>query len=1137
VTNIYFRDSRDVLNLRHLAGIVEIIERSVGGDGPPRYQLLAPRGPNEWVTRALQEAPLRLFPDGSIEFGCHTDPAAREGLRGTWEQSGQQVRLRAQGQMPAASEAWLDGHLSPSDEGRDEAWSLDALFSGGSGVSRVLARVRHTMAASMSRQEPELPGRPDSPASSRSSQLAPAISVFDTLWPVFDVTVTAADGFGDAPSRPAVLILSDPAKNDDHRAPVTLACEGPLGAGWIAWVASLSEEAARLHVNRVEVRSPPGELPSWYAQDMALPVPLRGARLCVEYSPADFTIEGTVTAVGIDGTRYSAELRGRLRSPAVEAMRLDLAQLGLSGTWEGVLGPASTARLPGGVHVAGHGDLNASAGGELTRAGSGEPYGFLRHARAQDLAVGLAGPVRQESLILLSRRDAPVSGLAEPGPNDTAALRFLAQAALIDGLTATARPLMDRAAALLVEETQDAWISRALLLNYQVQAEFELRDYRRLISHLRAAVTLRRKLLVEASPWAWARRIITEQIASSRSTLEAFPPGVARIDTAARVLDSVDRVAAVEAAGAVLTPQGIGELVDALLTAVRSATASLRELSQAELADNEALLGPDLAALRSGLVEAAVIPAPEDPARLAEVRADLEEREARLRSAVGGRQDVDDGQRQAYLHSYVIAVILRGLAFSLEVAAQPVERSDLPAFLEQRITSSRQGLTYLTGYIEQWRSLFMQDADRIQAVEGSQGFYADLVRFLLGLDAPREAFLASELARARAFADLLRKPDRSASPQAPPAVPTVEALVAACVESRHTVVEYFLLEDEVVAWLVAPTGEIQVYRSPASRTDLANAITELHTLLTAGRPTAHEQGRTGDLLQQLGDQLWRPLPPDALPRDPDEPVVIVPHGPLFRVPFAALRDAEGRHLVENHALILAPAAAMLPQLLDRRRQGRPQARQRCLAMVSPSPMPLSDLRELTQVTAEQFHPIAAFYQPDGCVIHQGTDATWSAFRQDATDADVLIFATHAEALDAPGTDPMNSYIALAPTPGHDGLLRARDILGLDLSAQVAILSACSTGAGRVTGDGLIGLSRAFMTAGPSTLLMTLYETGELISLDLMYRFHTHWKGAGATAASALRRALCELHQESRGKQPHLWAPFVLFGLDTTSEEA
>jgi CHAT domain-containing protein len=206
-------------------------------------------------------------------------------------------------------------------------------------------------------------------------------------------------------------------------------------------------------------------------------------------------------------------------------------------------------------------------------------------------------------------------------------------------------------------------------------------------------------------------------------------------------------------------------------------------------------------------------------------------------------------------------------------------------------------------------------------------------------------------------------------------------------------------------------------------------------------------------------------------------------------------------------------------------------------MVSPSPMPLPDLRELTQVTPERFHPIAAFYQPDGCTVHHGRDATWPAFRHDAADADVLLFATHAEALDAPGADPMNSYIALAPAPGHDGLLRARDLLGMDLGAQVAILSACRTGAGQLTGDGLIGLSRAFLTAGPSTLLMTLYETGELTSLDLMYRFHAHWKGGGVTAAAALRRAQCELHQESRGRQPHLWAPFVLFGLDTTPEEA
>jgi hypothetical protein len=641
-----------------------------------------------------------------------------------------------------------------------------------------------------------------------------------------------------------------------------------VGAGWIAWTGSLPEETDRQHVTRVEVRSPPGDLPRWFAREATWPVSLRDARLCVVYEPAGFTIEGTVTAVGIDGARYSAALRGRLQNPAVEAMRPDLAELGLGGEWEGVLGPASTARVPGGVQMVGHGELNASAGGELTRPGSGEEYGFLRHARAQDLAAGLAGPAGRGSLILLSRRDAPVAGLGALGPDDAAALRRLAQTALADGLTAAARPLMDRAAALLADETQDAWTSRAILLNFQVQAEFELRDYQRLISHLRDAVTLRRKLLVQASPWEWARRIVTEEIARSRSMLAAFPPGVARIDAAARLLDPVDQAAAVEAAGAVLTLEEIGERADALLAALGSAAASLRELSQAELAGNEALLGPDLAAQRAALVEATVSLPPSDPLRMAEVRADLDEREASLRSAVDRRQDVDEGQRQAYLNSYMIAVILRVRVFSLEQAAHLVERSDLPASLKQTITSSRQGLNSLTAYIEQWRSLFAEDADRIQAVEGSQGFYADLVRFMLGLDAPREAFLASELARARAFADLLRKPGRSAAPHAPPAMPTVEALVAGCVGSRRTVVEYFLLDEEVVTWLVAPTGKMTVRRSPVSRTDLTDAITELHTLLTAGRPTPRDQARTGDLLQRLGDQLWQPLPLDACPGIP-----------------------------------------------------------------------------------------------------------------------------------------------------------------------------------------------------------------------------------------------------------------------------
>lgn len=1133
MTGVSFRGPGDALALRYLTGTVEVIEPLVEGGGAERYQLLAPRGPNAWVTRVLQDAPVRLVASGLLEFGC--DPCsvavARNGLRGTWDREGQRIRLRASGQMPAASDAWLDGYLVPGDDS-DPAWSLDAVFSGGSGTSRVLARVRHKLAASTTRQGSVPPVIPDAPATVRQSRLAPAVSAYGTLQPVFDVLVTVARGFDQAPSRPASLVLSE---DDEGRVHVTLACEGPVGVGWIGWADALPDEDAHSAPNRVRVSAPPGRLPAWYAQEEAWPVPLREARLTARYSPADFTIAGTVTAVGTEGTQYSAEIRGRLQSPVVEAMRRDLAQLCLSGSWEGVLGPVATARIPGSARVAGHGDMRASASGELTSPDSGGKCGFLRHDRAQDLAVGLVGPAWPKSLIALGRRDAPLADLDGLESRDATALRFLAEGALIDGLTATARPLLDRAAALLNAETQDDWTSRLILLNYQVQADFELRDYRGLISHLRDAVALQRNLLVDASPWAWARRIAIKNVADCRSTLKAFPPGLARIGAAARVLDSVDQAAAAEPSGTVLAGTATSDLLDALLAALRSATASLRELSEAELAGNQVLQGPDLAPRLAALVEAAGRPLPEDEQQLYQVRADLDRQEEEFVSALSSGQYTSDEQRQAQ-SSYAVAVVLRSLATRLSITTRMLGRKNLPAEVEQRIASSSKALTSLTGFVERWRSLLVADTDRIQAVEGSQEFYADMVRFLVSLDAPREAFLASELARARAFADLLRKPDRLTAPHVLPAMPTADGLIEACAESRHLVVEYFLLADEAVIWLVTPTGAMTVCRSPVGRTRLSGTIGELHALLTTGNPTPSEQARTGDLLQWLGDQLWQPLPPDLLPSDPDEAIIIVPHGPLFQVPFAALRDSRGRHLAESHALVLAPSAAMLPQLLQRR-QGRPPARRACLAMVSPSPMPLPDLRELTQVSAEGFRRIAAdFYQPGGSVIHQGTDATLAAFRQDAADADVLIFATHAEALDAPGADPMDSYIVLAPTPDHDGLLHARDVVGMGLSARVAILSACSTGAGRVTGDGVIGLSRAFLAAGPSTLLMTLYETGERTSLDLVYRFHGYWKGDGMTAASALRRVLCELHKEQHGSQPHLWAPFVLFGIDTTLEE-
>jgi hypothetical protein len=91
-----------------------------------------------------------------------------------------------------------------------------------------------------------------------------------------------------------------------------------------------------------------------------------------------------------------------------------------------------------------------------------------------------------------------------------------------------------------------------------------------------------------------------------------------------------------------------------------------------------------------------------------------------------------------------------------------------------------------------------------------------------------------------------------------------------------------------------------------------------------------------------------------------------------------------------------------------------------------------------------------------------------------------------------------------------------------------VLSACQTGSGRATGDGVDGLSRAILIGGASTLVMTLHEVAEDAALELAYQFLTHWR-TGDTPATAFRRAQLEL-AEQHPDDPALWIPFALFGL-------
>jgi CHAT domain-containing protein len=105
-----------------------------------------------------------------------------------------------------------------------------------------------------------------------------------------------------------------------------------------------------------------------------------------------------------------------------------------------------------------------------------------------------------------------------------------------------------------------------------------------------------------------------------------------------------------------------------------------------------------------------------------------------------------------------------------------------------------------------------------------------------------------------------------------------------------------------------------------------------------------------------------------------------------------------------------------------------------------------------------------------------------------------------------------------------------EIFNLKLNADLVVLSACETGLGKeVKGEGLIGLTRAFLYAGTPSVVVSLWQVQDRSTAELMVRFYRHLKNGQPSKAEALRQAQLELIRHGTFAHPYYWAPFVLVG--------
>jgi len=159
------------------------------------------------------------------------------------------------------------------------------------------------------------------------------------------------------------------------------------------------------------------------------------------------------------------------------------------------------------------------------------------------------------------------------------------------------------------------------------------------------------------------------------------------------------------------------------------------------------------------------------------------------------------------------------------------------------------------------------------------------------------------------------------------------------------------------------------------------------------------------------------------------------------------------------------------------------------------------------------------------------------------EAAVLHFATHAVVRNEQG---LTSYLALAPsrtpdrlTADDDARLTADELYGLRLDADLVVLSGCGTALGPVSGEGVIGFTRAFLAAGAASVVATMWDVADRTTFEAMRTFYER-RLAGTGKSRALRQAQLTMLASLRAgrvvvnghtlpEHPRLWAAYVLVG--------
>jgi len=365
----------------------------------------------------------------------------------------------------------------------------------------------------------------------------------------------------------------------------------------------------------------------------------------------------------------------------------------------------------------------------------------------------------------------------------------------------------------------------------------------------------------------------------------------------------------------------------------------------------------------------------------------------------------------------------------------------------------------------------------------------------------------------------------------------------------QTIVSYFFGEESLHAFIISKESfEIQ---EVAADSLLDKTITNFRntTLKTTSVDTFAKQSH--ELYQQLVDPIADYITGENL--------LIIPSGSLHYLPFEALlTDPTSKsekkqfhnlpYLLNKYSVSYVPSAGYL----ELRAHQKKSFKKKTLVAFAPGfkDLTASQRREVYPEIGRPISPLLfnkieaqrleeLFNSPDGFFsflkskkdeadLFVDQEATESTFKEASlTDYRYIHFATHAFLHEK---HPEQSGILFSPPEEQeDGTLYVSEIYNLQLQCDLVTLSACNTGMGKLKkGEGIVGLSRAFLYAGARNLLVSLWRVNDRSTARFMRDFYTLHNG-GTIMPVALQQAKQNMIQRAEYAHPKYWAPFVFIG--------